>query len=74
MSSVSVSMYKKIMIQYDGCSLANASLYTSSRESPSWQRPTFSDEQRRVRVGLRVGLSFDRSLAKRKRRENAEII
>jgi len=46
MSSVSVSMYKKIMIQYDGCSLANVSLYILSWESPSWQRPSFSDERR----------------------------
>jgi len=28
-----VSMYKEIMVKYDGCSLANVSLYILSRES-----------------------------------------
>jgi len=42
-----VSMYKEIMVKYDGGSLANVSLYILSRKSLTigWQRSSFREEE-----------------------------
>jgi len=43
------SVYKEIMVKYDGCSLVNISLYILSRESLTigWQRSSFRKEVQR---------------------------